>query len=167
MYRCENSMISFHPKIKIDELIDEDGNENLSMRNKAISELKSRITYMVHKMQVLMNGKEKTLFLVKVKDEGNEMNCEYARELTSTINVLYKSKNYKIVLVFESIAKTDELDQCENNHLAIRYVLRFADDSKTDTDSDWKGWLSIFQEYATCDEKEYYERIRKRINNKY
>lgn len=134
-------------------------------REKSISELKSRISHMIYKLLKLMDREERTLFLAKVRNEGDEQNCEYARSLVTVLNKLYKSKNYKIVLIFEAAARSDALDRCEDEHLAVRYVSRFADDSKTDTDSDWEGWLSIFKEYDTCDEKKYYERIQRRINN--
>jgi len=70
-------------------------------------------------------------------------------------------------LIFEEAYRCKEFEKLEDANLAVRYVKRFADDGKTATDSDWEGWLRIFQEFDMRDSAEYYKRIRMRLYKGY
>jgi len=91
MYLCRNSMISFHPRMRADELMHEDGSENIENRKKAIAELRSRISYLSGKMRELFAGTESVLFLAKVKSEGKDADAAYIKGLYETIKRLKNS----------------------------------------------------------------------------
>lgn len=168
MYLCRNSMISFHPKMSAEKLMNEDGSENMENRKKAIAELRSRTAYLVSKLRKLFTGIENVLFLAKVKSEGRDADVVYIHNLHETIERLkIAGGGYKLVLVFEKACECKEFQKLEDKNLAIRYVNRFADDGKTDTDSDWDGWLRIFQEFDVRDTEQYYKRIQMRIKHEF
>lgn len=156
MIRCENFHIKFHPRY---DILRRDGLPTEETYTQAVEELRGRVQHLKDKFAKLLKSEDKTLFLMKVENKGEEDNIKYIQEMYQTLEKLYFSKNYTLAVIMEENAVTDNIRALETARLKIRSLKRFAPRKHTDIMGDVRGWKKLIEELTGVKSDAYYLRL--------
>ena len=143
MFRCEATNINVHSKFTKEELRNPNNIED------AITEMKERYSYLAEKFKDLCKSAKRTLFVMKIHATDINSDKEYIRSVINTLNDIYASKNYMLLVVM-SREEIDKLGDCmlavSEQHCILRLVNNFSRDEDTLHGGDPNGWFKIFSD---------------------
>jgi len=161
MIKCENTQIKFHPRY---DILRVDGQISDVSYEQAVEELQGRVAHLKDKFANVLNSDKKILFFMKVEDKGNESNIDFVKAVVAVLRQKCKSGRFRLVVLMEKQAITQEILQLEDDCLSIRRLKKFAPRKHTDTMGDVRGWKKVLQEFTGQSGKGYYKRLyQKRI----
>ena len=161
MIKCENTQIKFHPRY---EILLPNGVCTEESVAAAKDELCARVKHLKEKFVQVLDSEKFILFIMKVENKGEENNLSYIKAVEATLRKKCQSSKFKLLVVMEKAAITEQIKGIETVNLKIRGVRKFAPRKHTDTLGDVRAWKKILQEATGDSGRGYYVRLNcKRI----
>ncbi len=149
MFVFSENKISLHSKGHDEKVRDDSGKIIKEWEQKALSELKSRMSHLCEKFKMLSTGGESVLFLMKIKSATTQEMAEYIKQTASFLSNHFQKDKYFYVAVVEEKTAIEELEKIfdSRDNMAIDSVKQFAPDSDTKDGGDLNGWKDILKYY--------------------
>lgn len=155
MFECNVTGIRFHPR---HDVLEDDSRESTEKMEWCKNELKQRVEHLKEKHTSLMNGNNRTLFLMKILPTNEADDISFIQAVYEALKKMYLSGTYTLVIILPKKGLKDSIKQLENDILKIRTLKWFPAQKHTDIASDSRGWLKIFWEFCNVSKKEFYRR---------
>ena len=150
MIKCKEYNMSFHIKVRRDELANKNGTLNEEACNEALMELRSRANHLADKTKALFKSGRSTLFLYKLSFTSDaEADMDFIKRLHDKLDELYTNGRFTLLIIVEA-AHAYKFTLPETESLKFATVPNFMNIySVQDASHEADGWREIQDEYFT------------------
>lgn len=144
MIQCDKYKICFHPRA---EFLNADCTFNDEKFADGVIELKSRVKYLINKLERLLQDPQKrTLFIVGITDNGKTSDAVFVKNLYDTLMKKYISGKFVILVIVPKSRYTKELKNLESKQIKIRTIKKFGVQKYNEISTDSFGWVKALSE---------------------